>query len=51
MTIYSIGFRSDAESASYDLEAKTPEQALALTRQLLADEPGELWVEPYDVCR
>ena len=45
MTTYTVYFRTDAESASHDIEADTPEQALALAREL--DAPGELWFDPY----
>ena len=44
MTTYTVYFRTDAESASHDIEADTPEQALALAREL--DAPGELWFDP-----
>jgi len=45
MTTYTVYFRTDAESASHDIEADTPEQALALAREL--DAPGELWFDAY----
>jgi hypothetical protein len=48
MTTYTVHFRTDAESATHDVEADTPDQALAQARQLLADDAGELWFEPYD---
>jgi len=47
MTTYTATFRTDAETASHNLEAETPEQALALAQKLYADEPSELWFEPY----
>jgi hypothetical protein len=34
MTTYTVNFASDAEFASHDIEAETPEQALALARKL-----------------
>ena len=48
MTTYTVNFASDAEFASRDFDAKTPEQALALARKLYEDEPSELWFFPYD---
>jgi hypothetical protein len=46
MTTYTVYFRTDAESASHDIMADTPEQALALAHEL--DAPGELWFDPYN---
>ena len=46
MTTYTVYFRTDAQFASHDTEADTPEQALALAREL--DAPRELWFDPYD---
>jgi hypothetical protein len=37
MTIYTVNLASDAEFASHDFEADTPEQALALARKLYQD--------------
>jgi hypothetical protein len=48
MTTYTVNFASDAEFASRDFDAETPEQALALARKLYEDDPSELWFEPYD---
>jgi hypothetical protein len=48
MTTYTVNFASDAEFASKNFDAETPEQALALARKLYEDEPSELWFEPYD---
>jgi hypothetical protein len=48
MTTYTVNFASDAEFASHDFDAETPEQALALARKLYEDDPSELWFEPYD---
>jgi hypothetical protein len=48
MKTYKVNFASDAEFASRDFDAKTPEQALALARKLYEDEPSELWFFPYD---
>jgi hypothetical protein len=47
MTTYTAIFRSDAEYASQDFEADTPEQALALARKFYADETTELWFDHY----
>jgi len=47
MTTYTATFRSDAEYASHDFEADTPEQALALARKFYADETTELWFDHY----
>jgi len=46
MTTYDVYFRSDAQRASVDIEADSPEQALALAREI--DAPRELWFYPYD---
>jgi hypothetical protein len=48
MTTYTVNFASDAEFASRNFDAETPEQALALARKLYEDEPSELWFESYD---
>jgi len=48
MTTYTVNFASDAEFASRDFDAETPEQALAIARKLYEDDPSELWFEPYD---
>jgi hypothetical protein len=48
MTTYTVNFASDAESASRDFDAETPQQALALARKLYQDDPSELWFQPYD---
>jgi hypothetical protein len=52
MTTYTAHFSSDAEFATLDFEAETPEQALALAQKLYAEElhtdaPSRLWFEPY----
>jgi hypothetical protein len=46
MTTYTIHFSTDAEFASHDIEADTPEQALALAQQLWNYNQEELWFEP-----
>jgi hypothetical protein len=48
MTIYEATFRTDGEYAIHEFEADTPEQALALARQLYDDDPFELAFEQYD---
>jgi hypothetical protein len=52
MKTYTATFHTDAEFATRDFEAETPEQALALAQKLYADElhtdgPSRLWFEPY----
>ena len=47
MNTYTANFRSDAEYASHDFEAETPEEALTLARKFNADDPSELWFEHY----
>jgi hypothetical protein len=46
MTTYTVHFRTDAESATHDIKAATPEQALALAHEL--DAPSELSFDPYN---
>jgi hypothetical protein len=48
LNTYTVYFRSDTESAAHDLEATTPQQALAQAKKLYADNSSELWFEPYD---
>jgi hypothetical protein len=48
MTTYTVNFASDAEFASQDIEAETPEQALSLAHKLYEDDPSALWFDPYD---
>jgi hypothetical protein len=48
MNTYTVHFASDAEIASHDFDAETPEQALALARKLYENDPSELWFETYD---
>ena len=48
MTIYTADFNTDAEFASYDFEAETPEQALAHARNLYSDDTGKLCFRSYD---
>jgi hypothetical protein len=48
MTNYKAYFHSDGEYAIHRFEADTPEQALALARQLYDDDPSELMFYSYD---
>jgi hypothetical protein len=48
MTTYTAYFRTDAEYATYEFKAETPEQALALAQKLYDDDPLELMFESYD---
>lgn len=49
MTIYTIHFRNSTASASHDLEADTPESALALARKFVDEDSLDLWFEAYDI--
>lgn len=48
MTTYTAYFRTDGEYATHDFEADTPEQALALARQLHEDDRLGLMFQSYD---
>jgi hypothetical protein len=48
MTTYTAYFYTDDDFATRRFEADTPEQALALARQLYADDPVDLMFEPYE---
>ena len=48
MTTYRAYFYTDGDFATRRFDADTPEQALALARQLYADDPVDLMFEPYD---
>jgi len=48
MKTYTVMFRSDAESAYLDIQAKTPQQALARARKTYKDDPYGLSFQPYD---
>jgi hypothetical protein len=48
MTTYTATFRTDAEYATYEFKADTPQQALALAHQLYDDDPLELMFQSYD---
>jgi hypothetical protein len=48
MTTYTAYLRTDSETATLAVEADTPEQALSKAQELYANDPSELWFEPYD---
>jgi hypothetical protein len=48
MTTYTAYFYTDGDFATRRFEADTPEQALALARQLYDDDLVDLMFEPYD---
>jgi hypothetical protein len=48
MTTYTAYFHTDAEWASHEFEADTPEQALALARQFYREDSSRLYFESYD---
>jgi hypothetical protein len=48
MTTYTVHFLNYAASASHDVQAKTPKQALARARKLLTEDKLDLWFEHYD---
>jgi len=47
MKTYTIYFRSDADHASHDVEAKTPQAALALAQKLYEQEGSSLYFDSY----
>jgi hypothetical protein len=47
MTTYTAYFRTDAEFATREIKATTPEQALRKARRLYADDPFGLMFESY----
>jgi hypothetical protein len=48
MTTYTAYFRTDAEFATCEINATTPEQALTLARQFYDNDPLHLTFESYD---
>jgi hypothetical protein len=48
MTTYTATFRTDAEFATRDFKAATPEQALKKARRFYANDPLDLMFESYD---
>jgi len=48
MPTYKAYFHTDAEWASREFEADTPERALALARQFYDESPSSLYFESYD---
>jgi len=49
MPTYIAHFRTDAQWASYDFEADTPELALQMARDLWKDDPDRLLFEDYEM--
>ncbi len=49
MKTYTAHFRTEAEQASHEIEAKTPKQALRLARKLWETDPDQLVFEKYDM--
>ncbi len=49
MTIYNVHFRNSTAWACHDIEADTPENALALARKFVDDDSLDLWFEAYDL--
>ena len=47
MTTYTAIFRTDAEFATHEFTADSPEQALALARRFYDDDPLDLMFESY----
>jgi hypothetical protein len=48
MKTYTATFRTDAEFATREIKAATPEQALKKARRLYDDDPFDLMFESYD---
>jgi hypothetical protein len=48
MKTYTAHFRTDAEFATREIKAATPEQALRKARRLYDDDPFDLMFESYD---
>jgi len=48
MKTYTAYFRTDADYATLEIKAATPEQALKKARRLYADDPLDLTFESYD---
>jgi hypothetical protein len=48
MTTYTATFRTDAEFATREIKAATPDQALTKARQLYDNDPLDLMFESYD---
>ncbi len=49
MTTYSVRFRNSIASACEDIEADTPEDALALARKFVDEDSLDLCLEGYDL--
>ncbi len=48
MTNYTVYFRNSTGWATHDIEADTPEKALALARRHVDEDSLDLWFESYD---
>jgi hypothetical protein len=48
MNTYTAYFRTDANYATRDIEADTPERALAEARKIAETDAHALWFTPYD---
>jgi hypothetical protein len=48
MPRYTVIFRNDAESATREFEAETPEQALVFAKVAYEDCPDSFWFDRYD---
>jgi hypothetical protein len=48
MTTYTAYFRTDAEFATREIKAATPEQALKKARRFYDNDPSDLMFESYD---
>ncbi len=49
MTVYTIQFQNRTGWACHDIEAETPDKALALARKLKAEDKLDLCFEAYDI--
>jgi hypothetical protein len=49
MTTYTVQFRNHTAWACHDIEAETPDKALALVRKLKAEDKLDLCFEAYDI--
>lgn len=48
MPTYTADFRTDANYATHEFEADTPDAALRMAQALYAGEPDALWFQNYD---
>lgn len=49
MTTYTVHFRNDTAFAVHEIEADTPQQALAIARRAVHDDSLDLCFEHYDI--